>query len=101
METSTSATKEEQNRHNSVNSRRLQILNRHVQPRSPHASSITRVPCAGGVKGLPSFDPSMLETYLDDQRDLKKHVYDVFKYQPELLPRVGEALTKGELVLTA
>lgn len=44
-------------------------------------------------RSLPRFDPYILETYLDDLRELKRQVYDLFKYKPELLP--GPELSKG------
>lgn len=53
-------------------------------------------PTAGGsraVRSLPKFDPYILETYLDDLREMKRQVYDLFKYKPELLP--GPELSKG------
>lgn len=77
------------------------------------------------VRSLPFFDPYIMETYLDDLRELRRQVYDVrprkawgrngppgsicdltrprpcaapqlFKYKPELLPPVGEGMSKGE-----
>lgn len=50
------------------------------------------------VKTLPKFDSYVLETYLDDLRELKMMVYDVFRHQPELLANVWEGVTKGECV---
>lgn len=35
-----------------------------------------------------------METYLDDLRELKRQVYDLFKFTPELL--TGTELTKGK-----
>jgi hypothetical protein len=34
-----------------------------------------------------------METYLDDLREMKRQVYDLFKFKPELLP--GPELSKG------
>jgi hypothetical protein len=51
---------------------------------------VPAVAAAAPALGLPQ------ETYLDDMRDLKRQVYDMFKYHPELLPAVEEGLTKGE-----
>lgn len=48
------------------------------------------------VKGMPRFDPYVLETYLDDLRDLKAMVYDLFKARPDLLPAVEEGMSKEE-----
>lgn len=45
------------------------------------------------VRSLPKFDPYILETYLDDLREMKRQVYDLFKFKPELLP--GPELSKG------
>ena len=47
------------------------------------------------VKSLPRFDPYVMETYLDDQRDMKAKVHDLFRQHPELLPAVEEGLSKG------
>lgn len=52
--------------------------------------AVPAVAAAAPALGLPQ------ETYLDDMRDLKRQVYDMFKYHPELLPAVEEGLTKGE-----
>ncbi len=38
---------------------------------------------------------AVLTTILDDQRDLKRKVFDLFKASPDLLPHVEEGLTKG------
>eukprot|EP00775_Hariotina_reticulata_P011506 gene11506-11649_t len=44
-------------------------------------------PCAAtAIRSLPRFDPYILETYLDNLRELKRQVYELFKYKPELLP---------------
>ena len=48
---------------------------------------------ATAVRSLPKFDPYILETYLDDLREMKRQVYDLFKFKPELLP--GPELSKG------
>ena len=64
-----------------------------------HHGLIATSPCSGGgasaVRSLPRFDPYIMETYLDDLRELKRQVYDLFKYKPELLPAVEEGMTKG------
>lgn len=49
------------------------------------------------TRTLPKFDSYVLETYLDDLRELKMVVYDVFRNQPELLANVWEGVTKGEI----
>jgi hypothetical protein len=87
-------------------SRRLQTLQAQLgaagQPPQQHMQhhqeqqQIARAPTAAAVKGLPRFDPYVLETYLDDLRDLKRQVYDLFKFRPELLPGVEEGMSKGE-----
>jgi hypothetical protein len=56
---------------------------------------LSRAPTSAAVKGLPRFDPYVMETYLDDLRDLKRMVYDLFKFKPELLPVVEEGMSKG------
>jgi hypothetical protein len=37
-----------------------------------------------------------METYLDDLRDLKRQVYDLFKYNPDALTPIEEGLSKGK-----
>ncbi|GBG00215.1 hypothetical protein Rsub_12700 [Raphidocelis subcapitata] len=59
-------------------------------------SQLARAPTSAAVKGLPRFDPYVMETYLDDLRDLKRQVYDLFKFRPELLPVVEEGMSKEE-----
>lgn len=49
-----------------------------------------------GIKQLPRFDAGVMETYLDDMRDMKAKVYQMFREHPELLPNVEEGLSKGE-----
>ena len=61
----------------------------------PLQRQLSRAPTSGAVKGLPRFDPYIMETYLDDLRDLKRQVYDMFKFRPELLPVVEEGMSKG------
>lgn len=39
----------------------------------------------------------VLETYLDDMKDMKAQVYDLFRQHPDLLPNVEEGLSKGAL----
>jgi len=56
---------------------------------------LVRSATSAAVKGLPRFDPYVMETYLDDLRDLKRQVYDLFKFKPELLPAVEEGMSKG------
>eukprot|EP00195_Chlamydomonas_chlamydogama_P012817 CAMPEP_0202892802 /NCGR_PEP_ID=MMETSP1392-20130828/2490_1 /ASSEMBLY_ACC=CAM_ASM_000868 /TAXON_ID=225041 /ORGANISM="Chlamydomonas chlamydogama, Strain SAG 11-48b" /LENGTH=662 /DNA_ID=CAMNT_0049576893 /DNA_START=125 /DNA_END=2113 /DNA_ORIENTATION=+ len=53
-------------------------------------------PCAGAVKSLPRFDAYILETYIDDLRELRTKVFDLFKQHPDLLPTVEEGLSKEE-----
>ena len=52
--------------------------------------------CEGAVKSLPRFDAHVLEAYIDDQRELKQKVYDIFKANPDLLVSEEEGLSKGE-----
>ncbi|PNW83293.1 hypothetical protein CHLRE_05g232002v5 [Chlamydomonas reinhardtii] len=49
-----------------------------------------------GIKQLPRFDAGVMETYLDDMRDMKAKVYQMFREHPELLPNVEEGLSKEE-----
>lgn len=55
-----------------------------------------RSQCSAAVRSLPRFDPYLMETYLDELRELKRTVYDLYKFQPDLLPIVEEGLTKEE-----
>jgi hypothetical protein len=61
---------------------------------SQHQQQLARQPTAGSaVRSLPKFDPYIMETYLDDLREMKRQIYDLFKFKPELLP--GPELSKG------
>ncbi len=62
-------------------------------------------PCSGTaspptttVRSLPRFDPYVMETYLDDLRELKRQVYDLFKFRPDLLQGLGEGMSKGACI---
>jgi hypothetical protein len=78
--------------------RRLEVLSRQLaQQGIADAPDIAPSVCSGAVRTLPRFDPYIMETYLDDLRELKKQVYDLFKYKPELLPQVEEGMSKGGL----
>lgn len=71
---------------------RLGVVCGHLAPQA-----IARNDCSGtAVRSLPRFDPYIMETYLDDLRELKKKAYDLFKYKQELLPQVEEGLSKEE-----
>ncbi|GAX78643.1 hypothetical protein CEUSTIGMA_g6081.t1 [Chlamydomonas eustigma] len=48
------------------------------------------------IRSLPTFDSHVLETYLDDQRELKNKVYSMFRGRPDLLPETVEGLSKEE-----
>lgn len=54
---------------------------------------VRQATAATAVRSLPKFDPYIMETYLDDLREMKRQVYDLFKFKPELLP--GPELSKG------
>jgi len=54
---------------------------------------VRQATAATAVRSLPKFDPYIMETYLDDLREMKRQVYDLFKFTPELLP--GPELSKG------
>lgn len=64
----------------------------------PAPPQLAMAPCSsnGSVRSLPRFDPYVMEVFMDDQRELKKKVYDLFKLHPDLLPPVEEGLSKGE-----
>jgi hypothetical protein len=55
---------------------RLAALQAQLAPggAAPQAQQLTRAPTSAAVKGLPRFDPYVMETYLDDLRDLKRQV---------------------------
>lgn len=53
-------------------------------------------PCAAAIRTLPHFNPQIMEAYLDDMRDLKRKIYDVFLVNPELLPPTTEGMSKGK-----
>lgn len=75
---------------------RLQVLSRQLlqdENQQQQAAGLSAVPCSGAVRSLPRFDPYILETYLDDLREMKRQVYDLFKFKPELLP--GPEMSKG------
>jgi hypothetical protein len=70
---------------------------------SPEPQQLTLAPCAAtasarprsAAKMLPRFDPGVMETYLDDMREMKLRVYELFRQHPDLLPNVEEGLSKG------
>lgn len=76
---------------------RLQVLSRQFLQdgaQEQQAAGLSAAPCsATAVRSLPRFDPYIMETYLDDLREMKRQVYDLFKFRPELLP--GPELSKG------
>jgi hypothetical protein len=55
----------------------------------PEVQQLSRAPTSGAVKGLPRFDPYIMETYLDDLRDLKRQVTSLLHRLglPCLMPR--------------
>ncbi|GIL60959.1 hypothetical protein Vafri_15757 [Volvox africanus] len=65
---------------------------------------LTLAPCAAtppnrarsATKMLPRFDPGVMETYLDDMREMKIRVHELFRQHPDLLPNVEEGLSKEE-----
>lgn len=83
--------------------RRLAVLAGHLgssSSSSEHHSQLVRQETASSaVRSLPKFDPYIMETYLDDLREMKRQVYDLFKFKPELLP--GPELSKGAPLLSA
>ncbi|KAF5836725.1 putative acyl-coenzyme A oxidase 2 peroxisomal precursor [Dunaliella salina] len=56
----------------------------------------SRTSAKGAAKSLPFFDWHVMETYIDDQREMKQLMYDLFKSHPEMLTPVEEGLTKEE-----
>lgn len=74
-------------------SRRLAVLANHFNSSSSSEHGLWRQETASAVRSLPKFDTYIMETYLDDLREMKRQVYDLFKFKPELLP--GPELSKG------
>lgn len=75
-------------------SRRLAVLANHFNSSSSSSDhGLWRQETASAVRSLPKFDTYIMETYLDDLREMKRQVYDLFKFKPELLP--GPELSKG------
>ncbi|GIL69204.1 hypothetical protein Vretimale_12660 [Volvox reticuliferus] len=62
---------------------------------SPCASTAPRR-ARSATKMLPRFDPGVMETYLDDMREMKIRVHELFRQHPDLLPNVEEGLSKEE-----
>lgn len=81
----------------SVSRSRIQVLSRQLLQdgaQEQQTAGLSAAPCsATAVRSLPRFDPYILETYLDDLREMKRQVYELFKYRPELLP--GPEMSKG------
>lgn len=76
--------------------RRLAVLAGQLDTSSSsgHSSMLVRQETAStAVRTLPKFDPYILETYLDDLREMKRQVYDLYKFKPELL--ASAELSKG------
>jgi hypothetical protein len=79
-----------------ASSRRLSVLTRHLAAAdAPGHAAVSASSCSSAVKSLPRFDAYLMETYLDDLRDLKRQVYDTFKFNPDALTPVEEGLSKG------
>lgn len=79
--------------------RRVAVMSRQLASDAAAGASgsqLSMSPCAAPTRTLPRFDPYILETYLDDLRDIKKKAYDIFKYRPDLLPAVEEGMSKEE-----
>lgn len=84
---------------NEAGARRLSVLTRQItdaSEASTSASALSASTCANAYRTLPRFDAYLMETYLDDLRDLKRQVYDLFKYNPDALTPIEEGLSKGE-----
>lgn len=79
-------------------SRRLAVLAGQLSSSSSSSSCgqglVRQETASTAVRSLPKFDPYIMETYLDDLREMKRQVYDLFKFKPELLP--GPELSKEE-----
>eukprot|EP00878_Enallax_costatus_P017218 GHUV01018077.1.p1 GENE.GHUV01018077.1~~GHUV01018077.1.p1 ORF type:complete len:603 (+),score=125.83 GHUV01018077.1:149-1957(+) len=76
---------------------RLQVLSRQLlqdEAQEQQAAGLVASPCSAAVRSLPRFDPYILEMYLDDLREMKRQVYNLFKFRPELLP--GPEMSKEE-----
>lgn len=80
-------------------SRRLAVLAGHLGSSSSGELLHRQETASSAVRSLPKFDPYIMETYLDDLREMKRQIHDIFKYKPELLP--GPELSKGTPLLSA
>ncbi|GFR51630.1 hypothetical protein Agub_g14059 [Astrephomene gubernaculifera] len=63
---------------------------------APCAAATSSTRPRSATKSLPRFDPGVMETYLDDMRDMRARVNELFRQHPELLPNVEEGLSKEE-----
>jgi hypothetical protein len=83
---------------NTAGARRLSVLTRQITDTSEASTSaaVSTSSCANTYRTLPRFDAYLMETYLDDLRDLKRQVYDLFKYNPDALTPIEEGLSKGK-----
>jgi hypothetical protein len=78
--------------------RRLAVVSAHLAAGPAAAGGVAASPCAAAARRtLPRFDPRLMEAFIDDMRDLKRQIYDVFKFNPDLLPPAVEALSKGAI----
>lgn len=85
----------------SVAERRLGVLGGQLEAVAPSSAGPAQTalqlqPCAAGVRPLPRMDPRAMASVLDDMQDLKRQIYDVFKFNPDLLPPTTEGFTKGK-----
>ncbi|KXZ46313.1 hypothetical protein GPECTOR_45g183 [Gonium pectorale] len=62
---------------------------------APCAAATAPARARSAAKMLPRFDPGVMETYLDDMREMKARVHELFRQNPDLLPNVEEGLSKG------
>jgi acyl-CoA oxidase len=61
------------------------------------SDGVSMAPCSSAVRRtLPRFDSNVLANYLDDLRSMKNEVYELFRQHPELLPAIGEGMSKEE-----
>ena len=77
-------------------SRRVAVLEKQMRGEDDAGSSLRREPCSASPALLENVDAGIMETFLDDQRDLKRDVYAAFAKRPDLLVPTVEQLNKEE-----
>lgn len=77
-------------------SRRVAVLEKQMRGDEGTSAGLRREPCASTPALLENVDAGVMETFLDDQRELKRDVYAAFAKRPDLLVPTVEQLNKEE-----